>query len=317
MTQMAEAPVASLPPVRPASRRKSTQGSRWTPYLFMAPAAVYLLVFMGVPLVQELRLSFTRTSLLTPNENVWVGLQNFTDLIGEEQFRSTLLTTGIYVVACVVLSIGVGLGTALMLNMQFRGRGFARSLITIPWAAPSVAIALITSWMLNAQYGIVNRALEGIGLGVPNGSWLDSQTFAMPAILATTIWSLFPFTTVVLLAALQAVPQEVKEAAMVDGAGKLWVFRVVTWPSIKPSVAMLTLLMTIWSLRRFELIWLLTQGGPVNSTRTLVIDLYSRAFQGNDIGKAAAIGMVGVVISLLVVGVYASMTRAAEKENPR
>lgn len=313
------AAIKPAPRVGQARRRpaRGDRGSRWTPYLFIAPAALYLLVFQGIPLIQELRLSFSLTSLLTPNDNTWVGLDNFTQLFADPQFRKTLLTTLIYVVSCVVASIGVGMGTALLFNGDFPGRGIARSLIMIPWAAPSVAVALVTTWMLNAQYGIVNRALDAVGLGVPGGSWLDSQTWAMPAILITTIWALFPFTSVVLLAALQSVPDELKEAAMMDGAGRLWIFRVVTWPTIRPMVAILTILMTIWSIRRFELIWLMTQGGPVKATNTLVIDLYSKAFQENNIGMAAAVGMVGVVISLFVVGAYALIARRAEQDNVR
>lgn len=315
MTRLAEAArPASRPVPTPRRRRKSPQGSRWTPYFFIAPAAVYLLIFQGIPLIQEMHLSFTQTSLLAPNKNVWVGFDNFTALFAESEFNKTLLTTLVYVVACVFFAITVGMGAALLLNANFRGRGIARSLIMIPWAAPSVAVALVTTWMLNAQYGIINRALAAVGLGIPDGAWLDSQAYAMPAILVTTIWALFPFTSVVLLAALQSVPEEVKEAAIMDGAGKLWVFRVVIWPTIKPTVAVLMVLMTIWSIRRFELIWLMTQGGPVKATNTLVIDLYSRAFQQNDIGKAAAVGMVGIVISLIIVGVYAYVSRRAEQE---
>lgn len=296
-------------------RKRSPLGSKWTPYLFLGPAAVYLIIFQGFPLVQELRFSFTRTTLFNPNDNVWVGLGNFVSIFESADFQKTLLTTLIYVVVCVIGAVGVGLGTALLLNGKFRGRGIARALIAIPWAAPAVAVALIATWMLNAQYGIVNRALDALGIGVPGGLILDSASLALPAILVTTIWQLFPFCSVVLLAALQAVPQEVKEAAMMDGAGTAWTFRVVTWPVIKPAVSLLVLLMTIWSIRRFELIWLMTKGGPVGATNTLVIDLYSRAFQLNDLGKAAAIGMVGVVISLIVVMGSQFVSRRAEQEN--
>jgi multiple sugar transport system permease protein len=296
-------------------RRGSPRGSRWTPFAFLAPGVVYLLLFQGFPLLQELRLSFTRTSLLTPSVSEWVGLDNYVAIFSSAQFQRTLLTTLIYVIVCVVGAIGVGLGSALLLNGTFRGRGIARSLVAVPWAAPAVAVAVIATWMMNAQYGIVNRWLEALGLGVPGGAILDSQTYALPAILVTTIWQLFPFSSVVLLAALQGVPQEVREAAMMDGAGRWWTFRVVTWPVIKPTVALLALLMTIWSIRRFELIWIMTKGGPLGATRTLVIDLYSSAFEVRELGTAAAIGMVGVVISLMVVTASLILTRRAERKD--
>ncbi|MEU8391307.1 sugar ABC transporter permease [Micromonospora sp. NPDC048842] len=303
-------------PGRPR-RRPSPLGSKWTPYLFLAPAALFILVFQAVPLVQEVYLSFTRTRLLNPTRSEWVGLDNFNRIFGDPEFHRTLLITFVYVITCVVVAIGAGLAVALLLNKKFRGRGVARALVTVPWAAPGIAVALIATWMLNAQYGIVNRFLDAVGLGVPGGAILDSSRYALPAVLATTIWQLFPFTSVVLLSALQSVPQDLNEAATVDGAGRWATFRAVTWQVIKPTVGLLALLMTIWSLRRFELIWLMTKGGPVGATETLVIDLYSQAFDSKELGSAAAIGMVGVVISLIVIIGSRLVARAVEKGDVR
>ncbi|MEO3926859.1 sugar ABC transporter permease [Micromonosporaceae bacterium B7E4] len=300
-----------------ARRRRSPLGSRWTPYLFLAPAALFIVVFQAIPLAQEIFLSFTRTTLLNPTRGRWVGLDNFVRIFGDEDFHRTLVTTFVYVIVCVVGAVGSGLAVALLLNKGFRGRGVARALVTVPWAAPGIAVALIATWMLNAQYGIVNRFLNAVGLGVPGGSILDSPKYALPAVLATTIWQLFPFTSVVLLSALQSVPHDLTEAATMDGAGRWATFRVVTWQVIKPVVGLLALLMTIWSLRRFELIWLMTKGGPVGRTETLVIDLYSQAFESKELGSAAAIGMVGVIISLIVITGSRLVARAVAKENLR
>ena len=298
-------------------RRRSPLGSRWTPYLFLAPAALFILVFQAIPLAQEVYLSFTRTTLLNPTRNQWVGLANYERIFGDPDFRRTLLITFIYVLACVVGAVGSGLVVAMLLNRGFRGRGLARALVTVPWAAPGIAVALIATWMFNAQYGIVNRFLNAVGLGVPDGAILDSPRYALPAVLATTIWQLFPFTSVVLLSALQSVPQDLHEAATVDGAGRWATFHAVTWQVIKPVVGLLALLMTIWSLRRFELIWLMTKGGPVGATETLVIDLYAQAFDSKELGSAAAVGMVGVIISLIVIAGSRLVARAVEKENLR
>lgn len=314
MTLLGDAPPGTRPTGPARGRPSDVHGSRWTPYLFMAPAAVFLVLLQVVPLVQEVYLGFTRTTLLNPTRSEWVGLDNYVRIFSDDGFRRTLVTTAVYVVVCVVGAVGGGLGVALLLNGRFRGRGVARALVTIPWAAPGIAVALIATWMFNAQYGVVNRGLDAIGLGVPGGSILDSPTYALPAILVTTIWQLFPFTAVVLLSALQAVPQDLREAATMDGAGRLWTFRVVTWQVIKPTVGLLALLMTIWSLRRFELIWLMTKGGPVGTTETLVIDLYSQAFDSKQLGVAAAIGMVGVIISLVVIVASRMVVRTAERE---
>jgi multiple sugar transport system permease protein len=167
-----------------------------------------------------------------------------------------------------------------------------------------VAVALIAIWIFNAQYGIFGHTLRLFGLAAGTVNWLDSVEYALPAVLITTVWQIFPFASVVLLAALQGVSNELREAAMMDGAGRLNVFKVVVWPAIRPSAALLALFSTIWSLRRFDLIWLLTQGGPIGATNTLVIDVYRRAFINQQLGQAAAVGMIGVAIALAVTLVY-------------
>jgi multiple sugar transport system permease protein len=300
-----------------ASKHVGPEGSRWTPYLFVAPVVVYLLVFQGYPLLQEFYLSFTSTSLLTPRDHEFVGLQNYTDLPDTSDFYNVLLITAIYTVTCVVMAIGIGLGSALLLDKPFRGRGVARAAVTIPWAAPSVAVALIFTWIYNGQYGIFNHLLHSIGVMEGNESWLDSPTLALPAILLTTVWQNFPFASVVLLAALQGVSSELREAAVIDGADRFSVFKAVVWPTIQPTVALLALFITIWSLRRFDLIWLMTQGGPIGATNTLVIELYRQGFVYRQLGMAAAIGMVGLTVALVVTLIYFRFTERAEQAKGR
>jgi multiple sugar transport system permease protein len=140
---------------------------------------------------------------------------------------------------------------------------------------------------------------------------------ALPAVLMITVWQIFPFASVVLLAALQGVPHEQREAAIIDGADRLSVFKAVVWPTIQPSVMLLALFSTIWSLRRFDLIWLLTQGGPVGATNTIVIDVYRRAFVNQQLGQGAAVGMVGVAIALAVTVLYFKYTARVAKAEDR
>lgn len=289
-------------------------GSRWLPYLLILPGVFYLLAFQGIPLLQEMRLSFSNTSLLNPSRFNFVGLDNFERLTRDPNFANSLRVTAIYVFGCVIGTVGLGLFAAVLMDRNFRGRSVLRSLIIIPWAAPPVAIALIFRWMLNGQYGIINQALEPFGLMPPEGLWLDNPNFALATVVGITIWQLFPFTAVVILASLQSVPKEIKEAAEIDGAGIWMQFRAVTWPVIRPTVSLLALLMTIWSIRRFELIWLLTQGGPVGSTNTLVIDLYRRGFVVNKLGEAAAVGMVGMAISIIVTITYFAIANRMSRE---
>ena len=291
------------------TRNARIEGSRWTPYLFAAPIVLYLLVFQAYPLVEELILSFTSTPLLTPRGGKFIGLANYQDLVEIGDFKSSVATTALYTLCCVVLAIGTGLGAALLLDAPFRGRGVARALVTLPWAAPPVAVALIFTWMYNAQYGIFSHAQRVLGLPWGNENWLDDPKLALPAILITTIWQIFPFSCVVILAALQGVSAEHREAAVIDGADRLNIFKTVTWPTIQPTVALLALFVTIWSLRRFDLIWLMTQGGPIGATNTLVIELYRQAFVYRELGPAAAVGMIGLTVALVVTLAYFILER--------
>jgi multiple sugar transport system permease protein len=207
--------------------------------------------------------------------------------------------------------ITTGLATALLLDGPFPGRALARTLVTLPWAAPPVAVALIFTWIYNAQYGVFNFAQRLIGFdGFEN--WLDTPNRALAAILITTIWQIFPFSSVVILAALQGVSRDLREAAAIDGAGPITTFRAVVWPTIQPTIMVLALFVTIWSLRRFDLIWLLTQGGPIGATNTLVIELYRKAFVYRDLGAGAAVGMIGLSIALVVTAVHYRLSRRLE-----
>ena len=294
-------------------RESRLAGHPLTPYLLVLPAVLYLTALQIVPLLRELWLSFTATSLLSSNISEWVGLANYRELLSDPDFSKTIVVTLVYTVVCVVSAILLGLLSALLLDAPFRGRGFARAAVTIPWAAPPVAVALISIWIYNAQYGVFGRVLRFFGFESGQLNWLDSIDYALPAVLLTTIWQIFPFASVVLLAALQGVPIEQREAAIIDGADRLNQFKAIVWPTIQPSVMLLALFSTIWSLRRFDLIWLLTQGGPVGATNTLVIDVYRRAFVNQQLGLGAAVGMVGVAIALIVTIVYFRYTARIAK----
>ena len=297
--------------VKIQTRRKDP--ARFLPYGFIAPLAVYLLIFHAYPLIQEFILSTTYTSLLDPSLREFVGLDNYRDVLGDPEFHKVLRITAIYTVICVSGGIGLGLLVALLLDFNFRGRGIVRALVTIPWAAPPVAVALIFIWMFNAQFGIFNDILSGLGISAEPINWLDNPQRALPAVLFTTIWQIFPFASVVILSALQGVQSELREAAIIDGADKLSVFKAVVWPTIRPTVAILALLLTVWSLRRFDVIWVMTQGGPLGETNTLVIDLYRRAFVYLDLGHAAAVGVIGVCIALVVTFIYFWLSARADR----
>lgn len=305
--------VGAAMPTSAKPRPARLNGTPLMPYLLVLPATVYLAAFQVYPLLQEFWLSFTSTSLLAIDNSEWVGLANYVELFADSEFHNVILVTLIYTLVCVVSAITLGLLSALLLDAPFRGRGFARAAVTIPWAAPPVAVALIAIWIYNAQYGVFGHVLRFFGFESGMENWLDTPSLALAAVLMTTVWQIFPFASVVILAALQGVSHEQREAAIIDGADRLSVFKAVTWPTIRPSVMLLALFSTIWALRRFDLVWLLTQGGPIGATNTLVIDVYRRAFVNQQLGQAAAVGMVGVGLALIVTIIYFRYTASVEK----
>jgi len=309
---LAPPPAADQRRAAPRSPRRTAE--RLAPYVFAAGAALYLLFFTAGPLLNGVWLSFTDAKLLDPTGGEWIGAGNYDVLFADARFYDSLAATLIYSLATVAGSLVLGTAGAVLLNNGFRGRTLARAILTLPWAAPTVAVALIFVWIFNNDNGILNHATEAVGLG--RHGWLTDPAFALPAVIAVSVWKVFPFVLLVVLAALQAVPRDLIESAVVDGADPPTIFRRITLPFLVPTLRVVALLMTIWSFRRFEIIWLLTQGGPVDSTNTLVINVYREAFINSELGLSAATGAVGLLLSGLATVAYGIVERrAAAKED--
>lgn len=282
-----------------------------TPYVFAAGAALYLLVFLAVPLLRGVWLSFTDTRLLRPNDGDFVGLENYETLLLGSGLGNSIVVTLAYTAGTVIFSVALGTIAALAINAPFRGRTLARAVLISPWAVPAVAVSLVFSWMYNPNSGIFNRIVTALG-GEPQ-QWLVNPTWALFSVMVASVWKVSPFVMLVVLAALQSVPDDLLDAARVDGADSLSRFRNVVLPHILPTIRIAALLMTVWSIRRFEIIWLLTGGGPVNATNTIVINVYREAFQNASLGTAAAIGMVGLALSITVTIVYFLVEHRTER----
>ena len=280
------------------------------PYAFAAAAAIYLLLFTGVPLFKGLDLSFTDTRLLNPGGGSYIGLENYQSLLSSPAFLKSVLTTLIYTAGTVVLSVTLGTAAALVVNRKFPGRTLARAVLTFPWAVPTVAVVLVFRWIYNDANGVANSMTGALGLGSPG--WLTDPDMGMISVLIATVWKVTPFVMLVVLAALQSIPEELHEASRVDGADAFSTFKAVVLPALMPTLRVVALLMTIWSFRRFEIIWLLTGGGPVDATNTIVINVYRQAFGNSQLGLAAAVGMLGLVLSLVVTVIYFFAEKRAE-----
>ncbi|WP_293855872.1 carbohydrate ABC transporter permease [uncultured Alsobacter sp.] len=282
--------------------RTSALGARAAGYLFIVPPVIYLGVFMFWPLARQMWMSLTNTTLARPNDGVFVGLANYARLLETPAFYASLRITVVYASLAVLLGVTLGVVSALAINRPFRGRAVVRGILLFGWAVPNVAAALIWLWMFNERSGVFNKML--LGMGFSRLRWLTSIDWSLPSILIVTVWQVAPFVMLVTLAALQSVPEEVREAARVDGADPLNVFRNVTWPHILPSVQLAALLVAVWSIRRFDIIYLLTGGGPLGSTSTLVVKIRQTAFEAHELGIASAYGAVGLLLALLVAGIH-------------
>ena len=275
-----------------------------TPYLLAGPVVLYLGVVLLYPIGQSIATSFTSTQLLSATTPTWVGLANYQRMFTDASFGSSVVTTLIYSILVVVTTLLTSVAMALLMNATFRGRSVARAAMTLPYAFPEVAAVLLFAWMLSQQFGVVNVFVRWL-LPIPaNLPWLTEPKLGMLSVLTVTVLKIFPCYSLVVLTALQTVERELYEAARMDGAGPIAAFWHVTLPSIAPTLGIMTVLVTIFSFRRFTLIYLLTGGGPADATKTLVIRVYDTAFRFFDLSYGATLGVAGLVLTALITTIY-------------
>ena len=268
-------------------------------YGLITPVIVCLLLLVVYPFVFAVWISFTNREIGTTGE--FIGLANFRYLAGRPEFRKTIVNTIVLVGSVQILKLVFGLGIALLLNQAIRARRFWRGLILVPWAMPSFVAYLTWQLLYAPQGGAFN--IISVGLGFSNIDFL-SKDLAMPSVVLATFWRGFPFWVVSFLAALQAVPQELYEAAAIDGANSWERFRNITIPGILHVIIVVVLLSTIWTTNGFENVWLLTQGGPSDATMTFPVLAYF-GLQTLRIGEASAVSvaMLPVFTMLALIGV--------------
>lgn len=277
-------------------RVRSRQGSLAYTLVFLIVA--YLAVFILFPIAQQFLTSFSN-NVVGIDKVTWVGLRNYERLFDDEDFWFSVQVTMFYMAFVVVGAVSLGLLSALLLNRRFAGRNLARSAIAVPWAFPEISAVLVFIWMCNPTFGVMNVFAQLVPGIETNLNWLSDPNLAMPLVIAISIWKAFPFTFLVILAALQAIPRDVYEAAEVDGANRLQALRYVTIPEITPTLLLMAVLMAIFSFKQFTLIWLTTGGGPYGGiTETLVLRIYQTAFRFFDLAYGATLGVAAFVIVL-------------------
>jgi multiple sugar transport system permease protein len=270
----------------------------------LGPALAALLILVGYPLFETVRLSLTDTELVGSASGAFVGVQNYAEALASPDFWQALGVTVTFTVLTISVELVIGLLTALLLNQKLHGRALVRALLIIPWALPTVINAMTWRVIYNPEFGALNAAFSQIGLIDDYRSWLGDPDIALYAIAVADIWKTFPLVALVILAALQGVPRELHEAASIDGAGAWTRFGVVTWPAILGAVSIVAVLRVIEVVKVFDIIYVMTRGGPLNATRSLAILVYQQAFSFHHSGYGAALSLLSVGLSVALIVIY-------------
>jgi multiple sugar transport system permease protein len=288
-------------------------GGNYRPYLFIAPAALFLLTVVAYPIFETFRLSLFRSPADT-NVETYVGLQHYVEIFQSDIFYQLLWQTGRWVVVGVTAKTVLGLIIALHLQHDIRGRKFFRTAFLIPWGIPYAISAVVFRWFQHPQYGYLNAVLLELNLiDQPLGILGDPAIAWFGASLAD-IWIGTPFMAIIFLAGLQSIPEELYEAAAVDGAERWHQFRYVTLPQLKPVLLIATLLSSIWTFVSFDVIWTMTRGGPINSSSTLVIHIYKVGIENGNFGRGAAYSVIGFLVLTVFAVLYLRIYTGGDTE---
>ena len=276
--------------------------TRLAGWIFIAPAMIAIAVFFVVPVVAALAMSFTDFDIyaLADLRNLrFIGLTNYLNLLQTPLFWQALLNTFFFVVVGVPLSIGASLGAALLLHSKLaRFKGFYRTALFAPVVTTLVAVAVVWRYLLHTRYGLVNYSLTALGL--PSVDWLGDPAWAMPAIMLMSVWKNFGYNMVILLAGLQAIPEDLFEAARLDGARRWALLRHITLPSLAPMLLVVSILTMAGHFQLFAEPYVMTQGGPLQSTVSVLYLMYDEGFKWWNLGLASA---VAFVLFLIILGV--------------
>ncbi|MBD1845007.1 sugar ABC transporter permease [Cyanobacteria bacterium FACHB-63] len=278
------------------------------------PALVILALVFAYPILRAFWQSLFAINLGTQLDPKFAGLSNFGRMAQDGRFWRTMLNSAVFTFASVFLELILGMGIALVLNQKFRGRGAVRTIAILPWALPTALIALGWTWIFNDQYGIVNDILLRLGLVKTGVNWLGDPTLAMIAVILADVWKTTPFISILLLAGLQSISNDLYEAQAIDGASPWQSFRQVTLPLLMPQVVIALLFRLAQSFGIFDLISVMTGGGPGGATETVSLYIYSTIMRYLDFGYGAALVVVTFLLLVLAVAIASYfLTRSRAK----
>jgi multiple sugar transport system permease protein len=263
-----------------------------TPYLLLVPALLFTVFMLAYPLIQNLINSFSDVSMITGRSG-WSGLQNYEHVFQDNLFWRSFRNTTIYAVAGTAMALVIGLCFALLLNLKLgKINTVMGCLYTVPWIISPVVAGFAWKWLLNDNFGVINYWFSSLGLAKVGTTWLGDPNTALLCVMLARVWQFYPFAMVMFLAGLQSIPQEQYEAAAVDGATMITRFFYITLPNLKTVTSVLLVLGVIWSFNDFNMVFVMTRGGPMNSSMVLPVLVREFSFVHFDLGKGSALSVM-------------------------
>ncbi len=293
-------------------RRKAKLWDRLYPYISVTLPILVIALFTIYPVLYAVRISFYQYILTKPNVHPFVGLKNFTNVISSYYFTNSLTNTAVYTFAAVLCVVVFGLAVALLLNAQVRLSNFAKIIILLPWAIPSVVAGLMWKWMLNSDFGLLNGLLYGVGLIEDYIPFLANPLLAKVSLIIAHVWKEGPLAAIFFLAGLQLIPQELYEAGRIDGGGGWRLFRYVTMPLLRPIILIVLVYETMTAILVFDLIYVLTGGGPGDSTAMISWFAYTEIFKSLNLGHGIALSILIALMTLVLIILYLRLLRTEE-----
>ncbi len=269
------------------------KSDKLTAMIFILPAVLGTLIFIVIPVIFSFSLSFVNWDLLSPI--TFAGVNNYKDVLTDKTFLQVLSNTFVFAISTSVFSVIIPLILACILNSKIRGSNFYKTAYFLPFITPMIVIAIVWQWIFDPNIGLLNQLFH------LNIKWLYDARYAMPALIAVSTWKLIGYNMIIFLSGLSAINQEVLEAAKIDGANSLQTFKNVTVPLLSPTIFFVIVITSISSFQVFDLIYIMTEGGPNNSTMVLVYSIYKYAFEFFDVGKASAIAYILFAIIFVLV----------------
>lgn len=285
-------------------KKKSCLEPAYMPYLFILPCTILMIVILIYPVGSGILKSFFNENLLVLMEPEFVGFDNYSMLFKDSMFLNALGRSILWVLVVLIFEMIIAMFFAILLNSGIFAQKFFRCIVLIPWIIPNAIAAIIWKWFLNDSYGMLNHILKSMGLINNNLPWLADSTLAKVSLITVIVWKNIPFIAVTLLAGLQSIPTNLYEAAIVDGAGCLASFRFVTLPAIKNIGIIVAILTSIWNFNQFDIIQVMTRGGPGESTTTLPVYIYRLFMQSFQTSYACAAAVIMMIVMIVPTIIY-------------